>query len=311
MRKKKKLFNFFTILLILILAFLCDLTGEVDLWNSYGGLAWDSNFMDNNHGGSFSAKVYGPESSLTYGFLYQVIEVSPSKTYCLNLWVNNNNFENAGGRFGFREDSDFAVSSFKASNGDEDYGEEYVTNNSGGWRNLIITNTPDTVSRIWVKVGLRVKYNSGDSDLSAFYDDIRFYSLDNPGKNLLQNGDFESGWNYTVPPGSTERYRVYAFPRAFTPRGYDKFCSINIKINKSGSCVIVELFSLNGIMKKVFYSGTLNSLNKSILWDGKDDTGIILPMGIYVLKMKVIEYENNIPKEKEVRSTIVIGNNLR
>jgi len=34
-------------------------------------------------------------------------------------------------------------------------------------------------------------------------------------------------------------------------------------------------------------------------------------MGIYILRMKVIEYDNNKPKEKIVTSLVVLGNNLR
>ncbi|MBU1076735.1 MAG: hypothetical protein KKH98_05540 [Spirochaetes bacterium] len=286
------------------------LQSDVTFWVTYGGLYWDVSFMDTVHGGVFSGKSYGPKSSSTYGFITQIIEIDPSKTYCMDLWVNNVNMDDAGGRFGFREDSDFYVSSFKATNSDEDYGEGYASAGSG-WTNLILTNTPDTLFRSWAKVGLRVSYTSGASNLSAFFDDVRFYSLDAPTVNLIQNGDFEYGWNYPVPPSSTDNYKIYAFPKSFTPRGYDQFCSINIKVNKANSFVRVELLSLNGTEKRILYNGSLTGTTHSFLWEGTDDQGVILPMGIYILRMKVIEYDNNKPKEKIVTSLVVLGNNLR
>ncbi|MDD5067628.1 MAG: hypothetical protein PHF84_11345, partial [bacterium] len=111
-----------------------NLNGEITSWDSFGGLNWSISFNQNYHGPSLSVKADGPKSSLTYGFIYQIIQIDPHKQYCLNLWVSNITMRTAGGRIGFREDYDFDDSSFKAATDflpadgdkDEDYGEKYV-----------------------------------------------------------------------------------------------------------------------------------------------------------------------------------------
>lgn len=308
--------SYLAVCFMLLLAF--PLFPQIASWDSYGGLSWDLSFNADYHTPFLSARASGPKSGLTYGFIYQVIKVDPHKRYCLSLWVSNVNMKEAGGRFGFREERDFATSSFKAATdlfpadgeNDEDYGELFIAT-AGGWTNLVMTNTPDTTNRRWVKVGLRVSYTAGAAGLLAFFDDVRFYATDNSNVNLIQNGGFEAGWHYPAPAGSSEDYRIFAFPKTFTPKGYDALCSINLKVSHPSSRIRAELLSLDGHVKKVFYNDVLSGTQTILLWDGKDGTGNILPMGIYILRMRVLERADRAVSEKEYRSILVIGNNLR
>ncbi len=292
------------------------LFSDIDFWTSYGGLSWERSFNENYYSPYFSAYASCPQSSLTYGFIYQIIEVDPTKVYGLNLWLNNITMKSAGGIFGFRENKDFYANSFKSAtdldgDGENDDNSEkrYCPSTSGTWQNIIVTNCPGSLYRKWVKIGLRVLYGDGDINVKAYFDNVRFYPLDNTNINLLQNGNFEYGWNYGLIPEPREENNLHIYPKIFTPNGFDRLCSITIKLQHTPCELELKLYTLSGDRKKTFYHGTVNTLLHYFLWDGRDEQGSILPMGIYIIKMKILDKEKN--QEKEVKTTVVLGNKLR
>lgn len=301
-------------LLLFSMTSLQVLKSEINFWNIYGVSSTAYWRVQNDYvtNGYLAAEILpnGPTtdpSGDNSKYLWQTVNINPDYSYNLSGYIlfNSTRYTKAYLRIMWYPELDGGGGNLG------DVESTYVTNVSSDFVFRSITNVSQPSGTLSCKIELYFYYYKWIPFESIYFDNIMFTSSENSDVNLLQNGDFEYGWNYPVPSASTKSYEIFAYPKIFTPRGYDKLCSINIKINKVDSFVRVELLSLKGIVKKVFYSGILNSLNTSILWEGTDDKGVILPMGIYILKMKVIEYENNVPKEKEFKSLVVLGNNLR
>ena len=80
-------------------------------------------------------------------------------------------------------------------------------------------------------------------------------------------------------------FEVKAFPNPFNPA-----TQINLQL-PAGQNVTVEIFNLLGERVKTLYKGYLSSGPHTFTWDAKNNSGLTLPAGIYLVLVTSIEVQ--------------------
>ena len=80
------------------------------------------------------------------------------------------------------------------------------------------------------------------------------------------------------------------------PNPFYESTSIDFEIQIAGS-VLIKLFNINGLSVKYFDCGNLDAGKHSIQWDRTDQSGNIVPVGVYFYEIRfgsVIKFKNMI-----------------
>jgi flagellar hook assembly protein FlgD len=86
-------------------------------------------------------------------------------------------------------------------------------------------------------------------------------------------------------------------PKAFFlsqnyPNPFNPSTSISFGLPKSSS-VKLEVFNLLGQRVKVLVNGVLDAGYKTIIWDGKDETGTSVSSGVYLNKLTSKDFQKS------------------
>ena len=87
-------------------------------------------------------------------------------------------------------------------------------------------------------------------------------------------------------------HSLESLPTPFTPNGdgVNELATITYDIVNltSGTPVAVEVYDLNGRLRRVIHSGLDASGRYRRIWDGADDSGKMLPPGVYLVRVEVV-----------------------
>jgi hypothetical protein len=152
--------------------------------------------------------------------------------------------------------------------------------------------------------------------------DTKGYSLEriNP---LLGSND-RSNWNscadllggtpgkknsiYTVNPVQTTTVSVY--PNPFSPDGdgFEDFTIIKYKLKAGIAQLRVKVYDVKGRLVRTLLNNQISGSEGQIIFDGKDDSGQRLRIGIYILYIEALD--NIGGRVEETKTTVVIASRL-
>jgi hypothetical protein len=94
----------------------------------------------------------------------------------------------------------------------------------------------------------------------------------------------------------------------FCPIGGTKYSSAKITFsNPNNHTIRIRIYDVQGRMVRSLYESDLQGY-KEISWDGKDDIGEILPVGIYIVLFETIDKNNG--SKKRDKKLVVVGKKL-
>ena len=99
-------------------------------------------------------------------------------------------------------------------------------------------------------------------------------------------------------------------PNPFTPNGdglYDE-TDISYVLPEAINWAVVEVFDIQGERVRVlqkFAPDDVTNRTLSLTWDGRDEGGRLVPMGIYVVRVEV-ENKNEVRVERATRAVAVV-----
>ncbi len=106
-----------------------------------------------------------------------------------------------------------------------------------------------------------------------------------------------------VEPSNDE---ISISPDIFSPDGdgYDDACFINYHFDEAGYTMNTCIFNVAGQQMRHLAKGELVGQEGSILWNGLDDNGNRVPVGVYVVVTEVFNFEG---KVKQFKNAVVVG----
>ncbi len=95
-------------------------------------------------------------------------------------------------------------------------------------------------------------------------------------------------------------------PDIFSPDGdgYDDECFINYHFDEAGYTMNIYIFNVAGQQLRHLAKGELVGQEGSLLWNGLDDNGNRVPVGVYVVVTEVFNFEG---KVKQFKNAVVVG----
>ena len=114
---------------------------------------------------------------------------------------------------------------------------------------------------------------------------------------------YENSMMQTAEPSNDE---ISISPDIFSPDGdgYDDECFINYHFDEAGYTMNTYIFNVAGQQLRHLAKGELVGQEGSVLWNGLDDNGNRVPIGVYVVVTEVFSFEG---KVKQFKNAVVVG----
>lgn len=95
-------------------------------------------------------------------------------------------------------------------------------------------------------------------------------------------------------------------PDIFSPDGdgYDDACFINYRFDEAGYTMNIYIFNVAGQLIRHLAKGELVGQEGSTLWNGLDENGNRIPVGVYVILTEVFSFEGMV---KQFKNAVVVG----
>jgi hypothetical protein len=95
-------------------------------------------------------------------------------------------------------------------------------------------------------------------------------------------------------------------PDIFSPDGdgFDDACFINYRFDEAGYTMNVYIFNVSGQLVRHLVKGELVGQEGSVLWNGLDDNGNRVPIGVYVVMTEMFGFEG---KVKQFKNGVVVA----
>lgn len=106
--------------------------------------------------------------------------------------------------------------------------------------------------------------------------------------------------------GMIQEDAVWLSSKTFSPDydGFEDLLEINYRFQKSGNMLNLYIYNEQGNLVKTLYRNHLLGTNGTLSWDGVSDTGLRLPVGIYIV---YIEVYNAVDGLKKYRKSCVLA----
>ena len=114
---------------------------------------------------------------------------------------------------------------------------------------------------------------------------------------------YENSMMQTAEPSNDE---ISLSPDIFSPDGdgYDDACFINYRFDEAGYTMNIYIFNVAGQLIRHLAKGELVGQEGSILWNGLDNNGNKVPVGVYVVVTEVFSFNG---KVKQFKNAAVVG----
>lgn len=107
----------------------------------------------------------------------------------------------------------------------------------------------------------------------------------------------------TAEPSQDE---ISISPEVFSPDGdgFDDACFVNYRFDEAGYTMNVYVFNVAGQMVRHLVKGELVGQEGSVIWNGLDNNGNRVPVGVYVVVTEVFSFDG---KVKQFKNAAVVG----
>ena len=114
---------------------------------------------------------------------------------------------------------------------------------------------------------------------------------------------YENSMMHSAEPSNDE---ISISPDIFSPDGdgYDDACFINYHFDEAGYTMNIYIFNVAGQLIRHLAKGELVGQEGSVLWNGLDNNGNKVPVGVYVVVTEVFNFEG---KVKQFKNAAVVG----
>jgi len=114
---------------------------------------------------------------------------------------------------------------------------------------------------------------------------------------------YENSMMQSAEPSNDE---ISISPDIFSPDGdgYDDACFINYHFDEAGYTMNIYIFNVAGQLVRHLAKGELVGQEGSALWNGLDDNGNRVPIGVYVVVTEVFNFDG---KVKKFKNAAVVG----
>lgn len=95
-------------------------------------------------------------------------------------------------------------------------------------------------------------------------------------------------------------------PEVFSPDGdgFDDACFINYRFDESGYTMNTYIFNVAGQLVRHLAKGELVGQEGSVIWNGLDNNGNRVPVGVYVVLTEIFNFDG---KVKQYKNAVVVG----
>jgi len=99
---------------------------------------------------------------------------------------------------------------------------------------------------------------------------------------------------------------LYISPDVFSPDGdgFDDECFVNYRFDEAGYTMNIYIFNVAGQLLRHLAKGELVGQEGSVLWNGLDDNGNRVSVGVYVVVAEVFNFEG---KVKQLKKAVVVA----
>jgi hypothetical protein len=114
---------------------------------------------------------------------------------------------------------------------------------------------------------------------------------------------YENSMMQSAEPSNDE---ISISPEIFSPDGdgLDDACFINYRFDEAGYTMNTYIFNVTGQLIRHLVKGELVGQEGSILWNGLDNNGNRVPIGVYVIVTEVFNFSG---KVKQFKNAVVVG----
>lgn len=257
--------------------------GVPEPWSNYSGILRPNN--EHALSGLYCAQLNGNSGTSSSKYIYQVVQdIQAGRNYCLSGYTLTNSADISAVKLQiyFYSSDDGTGSNIGAVDSNS------VVLNDQDWQFLttgVVQSPPESGS---VKIRCTVTYIAPPVDASCYFDDI---SLEAVQSDFTRDASFE----------------VSQSP--FSPYGGGRYSESIISYSvTSASSVSLKIYDVNGRMVRTLMDTQIIPSQGLVAWDGKDDNGDIVPVGIYICYIEAVEGSTG--KLTRDKKTIVVGKRL-
>jgi hypothetical protein len=141
----------------------------------------------------------------------------------------------------------------------------------------------------------RVSFDQPSDDVNNWHSAAERVHFGTPGQpnSMMQNTE----------PSQDE---ISITPETFSPDGdgFDDACFVNYRFDAAGYTMNIYVFNTAGQLVKHLAKGELVGQEGSVLWNGLDNNGNRVPIGVYVVVTEVFDFNG---KVKQFRKAVVVA----
>ncbi len=257
--------------------------GVPEKWSKYSGILMQNDIYALS--GLYCAQLNGNSGTSSTKYIYQVVQdIQSGRNYCLSGYTLKNNAHIADVKLQiyFYSSNDGSGSNIGAVDSNS------IILNDNQWQFLstgVIQSPPESSS---IKIRCTVTFIAPPVDASCYFDDISLEAV---------QSDFSRAASFTVSQSP------------FSPYGGGRYSESIISYSvTSASSVSLKIYDVTGRMVRTLIDTEIIPSQGSVAWDGKDDNGDVVPVGIYICHIEAVEASTG--RLTRDRKTIVVGKKL-
>jgi hypothetical protein len=192
--------------------------------------------------------------------------------------------------YGVVEDSLLCIcDNFPVLNNDEDI--VYLINPAGGWEEQVPYESDWLEGESWCNPSL---------ERISFFADSRYATNWGPATNEGRSTPAMENSIHQVMENSAAELTVT--PNPFSPDGdgFEDHCIISVSTSASLAKVEITIFDIMGRKVRKLEDGSVQGSNFNLIWNGRDESGKIVRVGIYIILVRIIDDKNGLIVEKKV-----------
>ena len=197
--------------------------------------------------------------------------------------------------YGIEDSSICILQNFPTLNNNADV--VYLINPAGGWEEQV----PYTID--WLE---GEEWRNPSLERISFSADSRY--LSNWGPSTAKNNATPAKENSLYLPAENSTLTVEITPNPFSPDGdgFEDHCVISVKSPTAAARVEVKIFDILGREVRVLKESSFQGSSFEVIWNGRDNSGLSVRMGIYLVYIRLIDDKNGILEEMK-ESVVVAG----
>jgi len=175
----------------------------------------------------------------------------------------------------------------------------FLLNPAGGWVEQVPYNIDWLEGEDYRKPSLeRIHYNL-DSRLGR-----------NWGPSTAPEGATPGKLNSLFTPEPVRKLKVKISPNPFSPDGdgFEDYAMIAIKSPADGARLRLEIYDISGHKIRSIKDNDFVGSSQNVVWDGRNDKGTVVRMGIYIIFAQILDDRNGVLQE--YKETVVVAHKL-